>query len=818
MKLQQSVLIEADNLIEDIFIPIVERPKYSEISLPVFFYRYIGMDNEKEYFEEITFIDKKLSLFNRLYKRFIGEVPFILDKELVTGINSIWNSVTIEDIRTERIGEILSDENLLHISEDMNINNRIKKELPILIKKYVVKENITNMNKIKTFILKQLIWTKAYIIPLFSENSKRYNPKILYYGDINIYEVYFLILLSKIGCDVLFINSLSEDEYLKVDSKSEFSLLIKGSRKVQIPPFPGKREIAPVVVAEPKKASDLISIEVIETFNNKATVQLIEAPNVLEDVFTSLHKRKGYLGLPRKPILPIYFYRIIGIEDVLEEGIDIYYNKLFFLEERLKRECNYIKFENNIPINFDSAVINLTKNIWNGYETFENGEINSLINKIYNLKILPKGNEAIFDETMKNAFKEIIYLYLENEKNPSLNKVKTFILKIITWVRAYFDDLYRKEPFRINSKILYYGDIKEHEVYLLLYFSKLGSDVLFISPNKENDNNFKQIKGIDNFTRKQENEHSSEVRMFPTTEKLVRRSTVAYKASKEIQELIYGNDVGVFKPWQLEAFKVSPITLKTTYDELKILWKEPSIVRPEFKTVNDIVYMPNLFAKVKGTTEDLSVYWEEVREFINPKNTHFIKGVPFTTIDYSKRELSEIAYLFNTDGSLDKERLRSSRFYNFSHLKTSLQDLIFNKVLEVISSDVFKIKIDKEFRIKVVMTILKLDIEILKLIENFDFGGDIPKLIVMDNNRELFSEEDAITICFLNLIGIDILILTPTNYNNIEDIIKEKEFDIHQLPKTTLDLDISNLDLLIETGCRSVGEKKFWNMIKFFTG
>ena len=103
----------------------------------------------------------------------------------------------------------------------------------------------------------------------------------------------------------------------------------------------------------------------------------------------------------------------------------------------------------------------------------------------------------------------------------------------------------------------------------------------------------------------------------------------------------------------------------------------------------------------------------------------------------------------------------------------------------------FKQDIDREFKMKILLTILNLDEKIVEMLERFDFSGDIPKLIVFDNKRSVFSEEDAIVVSFLNLLGVDIIIFTPTNYNNIETKINESNYDIHQLPTMAFDLELS---------------------------
>ena len=41
------------------------------------------------------------------------------------------------------------------------------------------------------------------------------NPKVLFYGEIKKHEIYFLIFLSKLGCDVIYINSISDIRFFE---------------------------------------------------------------------------------------------------------------------------------------------------------------------------------------------------------------------------------------------------------------------------------------------------------------------------------------------------------------------------------------------------------------------------------------------------------------------------------------------------------------------------------------------------------------------------------------------------------------------------
>ncbi|MFA7467776.1 MAG: YceG family protein, partial [Desulfotomaculaceae bacterium] len=187
------------------------------------------------------------------------------------------------------------------------------------------------------------------------------------------------------------------------------------------------------------------------------------------------------------------------------------------------------------------------------------------------------------------------------------------------------------------------------------------------------------------------------------------------------------------------------------------------------------------------THTELNQYWHDYRQLATSKNTNVITSVPFTKISYNKRDLYASAFLINDTGLIDREKLFKSDFYRYGYLRTSLQELIVNKIEKLIKADVF-LNHNKELPLKILMTIMTLDENILNLVETFDYPMEIPKLVIYDGTKDVFSTEDAIIIAFLNIVGLDIAIFTPTNYNNIELKLKQEILDVHQLPSIQLDL------------------------------
>ena len=65
------------------------------------------------------------------------------------------------------------------------------------------------------FITKLIVWTYTYAKNIKYDSS--INPKCIYYGNIERHEIYFLIMLYKMGYDVIYINPLKEEFWSEIE-------------------------------------------------------------------------------------------------------------------------------------------------------------------------------------------------------------------------------------------------------------------------------------------------------------------------------------------------------------------------------------------------------------------------------------------------------------------------------------------------------------------------------------------------------------------------------------------------------------------------
>ncbi len=816
-KFINSSLKTSNDIFNDVLLPLNRRIGFINGTtpiVPIYFYRYVGIDNEEEYYHRLNKLDKDLSNLNDLYLNFIGNIPLKHNPSLIDKIQYVWDRCNLELFNQSKIESLITlfkgNASLPELKNSL-LNSSMEESLIYTLNLYSKKEPHLNSTKIKNFTLKLLSWINEFIPSLLQsfdikgeKNKDIINPKVVYLGDIKKHEVYFLIFLSRLGCDVIYINSLNHGDFPLIDENGHYSKILELSNKSNLIidrlPKPGDTNKIDLVTV-PKELFN------IDKYKNSITPVYKVSTNIFKDFTLPLTTRSGFVGKPM-PLIPVYFYRYIGIKDNYDE----YFNDLYKIDVQLSSYGSlYMKITRDLPVEANIELVNKTSQLWKTSVL----DRATLMQHLIECDAFPNLREDIINSSLIKSFNIILELYMSKEFDINTAKLKNFILKLLMWTYKYVPNLFKKFDYLktstakvYNPKILYYGDIKKHEAYFLIFLSLLGCDILYV--HSKEDKTFSVIDKECKFTNLIELDEITELKEFPKEEIIIRHETTAFRASREISSVIYNTEDGLYRPWQFESYKTYPLTLKTTYDELRILWKEEARMRPGFKIENGVVYIPNLFAKISGVHNDLNTYWNEFKEFKDIHNIMFIHKVPFTNSNYSRYDLYSLEYCFK-EGLINKEALFKNKLYKFSYLKTPLQDGIIDKINQLIKLPMFTNPINTDFKLKILMSILSIDSELLELIQKFDYPFKIPKLLIYDNNKEIFSEEDSIIIAFLNLMGFDIAIFTPTGYNNIEQRIPETYYDTHKLEDVNFNLNIPNLNSIRKNKDKT---NSFWSRFK----
>jgi hypothetical protein len=404
-------------------------------------------------------------------------------------------------------------------------------------------------------------------------------------------------------------------------------------------------------------------------------------------------------------------------------------------------------------------------------------------------QLLFKAKDPAIHRKIREAMINTLELFSRREKDGIMShELRRVLVDVIKWSRNHVYALLENiNPQREMPKFLWYGDAKKSHQYFLYYLIKLGCDLVLFHP--EGIDVLADVSDEDIFTHHFQNKKPAEP--FPK-EKRSRKTTVAYRASREIETILNQEGSGLYKPWQLRDYTPSSITLKTTYDELYILGKEIAMVRPGFEVGDGQVKIPSLFSKIQGVSKNRKEYWERLQTLSKFEHSHLIRQLPFTWSSPNDFRFHYRNALGN-DGLLVPEIMIQAHYWPYKFLPTGLQMGIANAVRRICEKPGLKSlpgESMEEVRIYLFSQAMFTPKEIIQLMQKFDYSQHVPKLIIYNNEcHGTLSRSDAALILLLNQFGIDIIIYNPPGHNDIENYLEDGLFDTHWLEEVIFELE-----------------------------
>jgi serine protease Do len=189
----------------------------------------------------------------------------------------------------------------------------------------------------------------------------------------------------------------------------------------------------------------------------------------------------------------VIFTRYIGVQKDEQNYIDI----LTHMDQELGTlHVGYLRFDGSLSNGFSQKDIQNMEQVWNEYLKLESQNPNDL-SHLYKLNMGYVLRENTLEWTKKLLFKDMMNFYDQNNINKSYSTRRNFAIKFLIWMNIYLKDLFDNNV-SINQipKVIYYGDIKKHEQYFLLFLSKMGCDVLYINPKEDIKELLSQVKDI----------------------------------------------------------------------------------------------------------------------------------------------------------------------------------------------------------------------------------------------------------------------------------------------------------------------------------
>ena len=628
----------------------------------------------------------------------------------------------------------------------------------------VLRRQGKNIDILKNNFIRIMCWLYYNFYNIMERLGNDDVPKIIFWGNVNFSELSTLKILSNAGADIILVQPGGDSKYMTIDPKSEYSIdLGMGSES-----FPAGFDLQWLLKQhEEDKSKRLL-------YSNKANAKANTNTWLSGDLFEDLkNTRRG----ENTSFFYNMFARINGCDNR-----NTYVNNLYLLYQDLKKANRSIKVINNKITN--PSVDEISK-IKRGNYANENQLIMDLKKNI-NLK------SNTFIDVARDAFVDTM---IETGKlmNMDLNKMMNKGIYILCWFQRYIPDLLGNTDIHSPAPILiYFGNVEtDTESLFLNMAAKLPIDVIIFNPEKKGDKLTGERLYEVHF------EETLKVNEYPTDGNNLSMGTMAYNAERDLDTMMY-SDTGMYRDMQFS--KANIIKLSTTYEEINIYWKQEARFRPNFSTVDDIVNIPVMFAKISGVANsDTNTYFQNIKDLLTD-----------TTLIYKNENIYDRNCTvaagvpsFFKNGRLDREGIKHSQIYKYDYLRAETQDYIFDKLSELLRRKTIAGTGQNGTEYKIITIVLDLPKEILRFIQSFDFTKCPPKLIIVNTTETVISLEDSIIVAFLNLIGFDIVFFIPTGYDNVNKYFNNQIMEEHIIGNYLYDIAIPDFNRL-----RSVKEKK----------
>lgn len=596
------------------------------------------------------------------------------------------------------------------------------------------------VNKKNTYFV-MLCWLMKYL-------GKRPNA-VLFVGSATLKELYFLYMLHAAGVRVTLVSYGLDKDFEKLPYKSK--IYIKdGKQKAPIQIDFEKIDLSKEAkLSEMRAAASHVSglVKRMDT----------SAAGIFEDVIKDRKSRVIQSGgvYSEDGEIPVYCAALVGYEDET-----VYTNMLVKFKESfagLKKQLIFIEKTLDNPNAEEVRALGTVPRT-------STADMIDALAMLIDLKG-DKTRTALAQKALRELLNEL------NTGNQTV--VFNYGNKFITWLYRCTQARKYSVQYEDTPLVLYYGDISQSEVYFLNFIMQCGFDVVYISPNK---NNLKTVvdKNLNGLMQIFELPQTKESGSYPTKAIKTKVATVAYNAERDLDTMLYGGDTGIYRSFQFPNSQ--SVTLKTTFEEISILWKQEARFRTGFTTAGNLVSVPNIFAKISGVEDgDMNKYWDDVRDKLTPETILIVKKP--NPAENASDDLS-VYRQFYRNGEIDTEKLKASTLNKYSYLPDRIQDMLFYKLQETVSSNFIKLQGD-ELMCSVLHFGMNLGKDFLQLVQRFDFTKTIPKLIYIDAIEDTFTLSECIQTVMCNLIGFDVLIYTPTGYKNIETYVSNDAFEEH---------------------------------------
>ncbi|WP_042479042.1 YceG family protein [Bacillus ndiopicus] len=439
--------------------------------------------------------------------------------------------------------------------------------------------------------------------------------------------------------------------------------------------------------------------------------------------------------------------------------------------------------------------------------------INRLIAMMYGYQLLPKHDDASMNRHLQLATIRVVEQFQQQQSLGLLaNDFRRFLIDLVKWLKNHWIQWTKAmKPTDDFPKVVWYGEMTMSQRYFLLLLMELGCDVLIFHPAKVDE--FVEIDAANTFSITYSYAHETTLQPFPNKLR-DRQATVGYRSSQHFEQLMNTQQSGVYKAWQLQSLMPRSLTLRMTYDDIFIYANEKAMVRPNFEVLSKEVVIPVIFAKVSGVSSKREEYWQLMHLLLDSPQTVFVQEFP-----YMKSSKANFHFHYQhclSNGELSIERIMQSDWWQYGAYTWELQQAIAYTMKAVCEHPNMKQQPNEslyDLQLFLFKQMTMIPDEILRLLQNFDYAQDIPKLVLYQAPQQsALSREDIALLVFLNRFGVDIVLYNPTGQLDLEKHLLEDTFDVHRLEQMVFDLQYEKPKLqkpAVDSGIKKIFNRFF---------
>ncbi|MBU3090953.1 YceG family protein [Clostridium sp. CF011] len=496
----QSVNLDInEDIINSLKTEIYKRSKFeynsNVVTIPNYFYRFIGIkNNEKDYYENLHSLDSELKKIGSCYIRF-GEG---LDKDISIRLQNVLNDIWIKVFKREVLDvsliiNLISDNGLFPNLSNKVLLRQIKNNLKGLIEYYIKSNEIIDNHKIKVIINYVIHWINIYSKELFEEfDYMKINPKVVFYGEISREEVFYLILLSTLGCDILYFNPKNAGAFHEIDKYNAFSNEIVYNCNYEIKPFPSNIEdrIKTTAYNAKEELNKTLYTDDSGFYRpwqfSDYNVEAVTLNTTYEEIYIWIKEkayiREGFKVKDSTVVVPNMFSKICGTH----ENIDIYWKEINEVSTG-----KFTKFYNELPI-MDVVHLEYGKfnkiypsNIFSGFNVSE-----MLNSSWWKYKELRSGLQKTMAEKIKDLCLNPVIINVEQE---DLRDLQVDIFSVLINLDTTLLELLQAYDYPEEvPKIVVYnneenGNLSFEDCIMLAFMNSMGIDIIIYNPSGYND-------------------------------------------------------------------------------------------------------------------------------------------------------------------------------------------------------------------------------------------------------------------------------------------------------------------------------------------